>query len=398
MATKPRKDWTLLIFMAGDNDLDQEGERDLAQMKSVDTGGRVNLVVQFDRAETGRNTRRYALRHGSSLVSDGVENLGETNCGDPQVLEDFLLWGIREYPATRLMVVIWNHGGGTDDTDHFASGMRALHVPAKPRRRQLFTTPQRVNGGTRRKIAVDNDAQDFLDNIELKRVFANVSAVLKRPIDILGMDACLMSMVEIGWQLRGTVQFMVGSQDDEPGAGWPYHTLLGELAANPSMKPAQLAQAIVATYLVFYPPEQPVTQSACEIAKLPLVIAAVDALGKALLARLDGSTFDQAILAARLQTRQFANPDFVDLHHLCGSLGARTADPEVQAACAKVQAALAQAVIADAHPAAAVTNAHGLSIYFPLADRAPLYSTLDFTADCAWGAFLARFIPQLHPT
>ena len=88
-----------------------------------------------------------------------------------------------------------------------------------------------------RGIAYDDQAQDFLDNIELKKVLANIRKKLKRNIDILGMDACLMSMVEVAYQMRDAVDYSVGSEESEPNEGWPYDRILKALAANPAMTP-----------------------------------------------------------------------------------------------------------------------------------------------------------------
>ena len=60
-----------------------------------------------------------------------MQNLKETNTGDPKVLADFLQWGLTEYPAKRTMVVLWNHGSGWDDTDIYAEARkRGLNPPA----------------------------------------------------------------------------------------------------------------------------------------------------------------------------------------------------------------------------------------------------------------------------
>ena len=32
--------------------------------------------------------------------------------GDTAVLTDFLRWGVKEYPANHMGVILWNHGGG----------------------------------------------------------------------------------------------------------------------------------------------------------------------------------------------------------------------------------------------------------------------------------------------
>jgi hypothetical protein len=110
-ATKPANlaDWTILIYMAGDNDLDDFGGDDLAEMKKVGSSDRIHVLVQRDTAAAGVPARRYRARKGTSAESDVVQNIGETNTGDPKVLADFLKWGRTKYPAKRTMAVLWNH-------------------------------------------------------------------------------------------------------------------------------------------------------------------------------------------------------------------------------------------------------------------------------------------------
>src|SRR6185369_18078988 len=101
-----------------------------------------------------------------------------------------------------------------------------------------------------------------LDNIELKKVLTGIKKKLSRKIDILGMDACLMSMVEVYYQMRGLADYSVGSEESEPGDGWPYDRILKALAAKPAMTPEELAKAIVSQYLASYKSGDNVTQSA----------------------------------------------------------------------------------------------------------------------------------------
>ena len=56
----------------------------------------------------------------------------------------------------------------------------------------------------------------------LKQVLSAVQTRLGITLDILGMDSCLMSMVEICYELRGLVKFLVSSQSMTPNPGWPY--------------------------------------------------------------------------------------------------------------------------------------------------------------------------------
>lgn len=121
--------WTILVYLAGDNNLDGAGVADLLEMKKTGSSGAVNVVAQFDRAGHKGTTKRYLLRKGTSLAADAVADLGETNTGAPGVLKEFLTWGIKTYPAQHYAVVLWNHGAGWDDLESLC-GRRRL-----PRRR-----------------------------------------------------------------------------------------------------------------------------------------------------------------------------------------------------------------------------------------------------------------------
>ena len=243
-----KKKWTLMVWMAGDNNLESFGTKDLLEMKRVGSTDDVDVLVQFDRQSDDR-TRRYHVKAGGAIDDDVVEELGETNSGDPAVAVDFFRWGMQRCPSERVLTVLWNHGSGVDDTDIYARATRgggAARGPAQPvraavrtvaasrHRRALFSTT--IDAAlSDRAIAFDDTSRDFLDTLELKRVLLEASREAGRAIDLVGFDACLMNMVEIAHQLRGTTDFIVGSEDIEPGDGWPYDRVLEALNANPSM-------------------------------------------------------------------------------------------------------------------------------------------------------------------
>src|SRR5262249_9548142 len=152
---------------------------------------------------------------------------------DPRVAIDFFTWGITRCPAKRYLTVIWNHGSGIDETDVYRSARRKggvahrrLRTALNNRfRRSLFSgtlaAALRTPDGNARAIAYDDSSRDFLDNMELARVLAAVKKKLGRKIDLMGFDACLMNMVEVAYELRGSADFIVGSEEIEPGDGWP---------------------------------------------------------------------------------------------------------------------------------------------------------------------------------
>ncbi len=421
-----KKNWTVMVYLAGDNNLDGAGVVDLNEMKRVGSTARFNVLAQFDRAGSKTQTTRYYLRKGTSLAKDAMQKLGETNMGDPKVLEDFVAWGVTKYPAEHYLLVLWNHGAGWDDANLFEGDVFSGAAPPVSRKKQPVPTRGPVTTGARalsftpmraglartrralfrttvgaavrdRAIAFDDQAQDFLDNIELKRVMARIKRKLRRKVDILGMDACLMSMVEVAYQMRDTAEYSVGSEETEPGDGWPYDRILRALAAKPGMAPEELSKTIVTEYLASYGPGENVTQSAMRLAKLKELASAVDGLGKALKNALANSASRGALMTVRAQVQEYSRPydDYCDLLDLCALLEKHVSDEAVRTTCAGVKQAAQSAILVAGYKGAAVDNSKGISIYFPKRKLSPLYKTLDFTKASAWDEFLAAYLASL---
>lgn len=421
----PPAEWTLLIYMAGDNDLDSFGGKDLTEMKKVGSSDKLHIIVQRDTAKAGQQACRYRVRKGTKIADDVVQNLGRINTGDPAVLKDFLEWGLKNYPAKRTMAVLWNHGSGWDDTDIYEEARRrSLNpVPAAPppviagaRRRAVLPpggprpaafvqrrrhTRKRMRSpffltawqtgvvrGQRRAIAFDDDAQDFLDSVEMKNVFTAVVKKVGRPFDVIGMDACLMSMVETGLQVQKSGTICCGSQEIEPGDGWPYDRILAKLAANPAMDGKALTSLIAKEFVASYSRDEPVTQSAFTLAALPKVAQAANALG-ALLSKAwnkaDGKA-RRAVASARFDSQGYDHEDYVDLQDFAEKLAAEY--PPAAAAAKAIQKAITACVFANHALHRKVKNSRGLSIYLPAGrEVSPLYRKLDFGKG-GWAAFL----------
>jgi hypothetical protein len=415
------KEWTVMVYLAGDNNLDSAGVIDLKEMKTVGSTDRINVIAQFDRQGKDIATNRYYIRKGGTLAKDVVGSLGETNMGDPRVLEDFIKWGNKNYPAEHYLLVVWNHGNGWNDENVYriARSMMKLNIrrrgevvlPAKGAAKDSVSIRRiRAIGGKKfrhalfhtsimkaiatRGIAYDDDAQDFLDNIEMKRLLASAKKILKRKIDILGMDACLMSMAEVVYQLRDSVSLAVGSEEVEPGDGWPYNRILAKLTKKPAMMPNELATAIVNEYLASYPANAGVTQSACDLSKSGLLASAVDQLSDGLNSHLSDTTERAKIVECRLQAQAYESPDYIDLYDFCDLLEGKTGFDDIRIACSEVKNAIQGGgiVIRSGYKGKNVKHSNGLSIYFPQKRLSSLYATLDFTKKTSWGKFLERCI------
>ncbi len=421
------KQWTVMVYLAGDNNLDGAAVTDLNEMKQVGSTSSVDLIAQLDRKGGGGTSKRYHLKEGGALEADRVEDLGETNTGDPAVLESFLRWGMKNYPAKRFLVILWNHGSGWDDEDIYRTARRGMGlgitrrgqvmtpssdgpeksisvrrvrtVSGKPLRRALFNTTiaTAIRPGARnRAIAFDDTSKDFLDNIEMKKVLLAVTTDLKRKIDILGMDACLMSMAEVAYQVRDSVDVTVGSEEVEPGDGWPYDTVLKELAARPEMTPQQLAVLIVDKYLASYSADSDVTQAACDLSKCGALAGAMDKLAKALMPAFSDPKVRGAIFEARDQVQDYDVEDYVDLYNFCDLLAGKVPDGSVRTACQGMLDTIRKPgfVLGSGYKGAKMQHSYGVSVYFPRKEISPLYATLDLTKEIAWERFLKKYADE----
>ena len=425
-------DWTVMVYLAGDNNLDGSGVADLREMKKVGSSASINVIAQFDRAGSRGTSKRFYLRKGTELPKDAVQDLGETDTGDPKVLCDFFRWGVKHYPARHYLLVIWNHGSGWDDSnlyanhgDYFsgdpppiarkgvvmnAEGSVAKAQPRKARpiamaqarsairraHRALFAST--VDTMVRsRAIAFDDQAKDFLDNMELKRALGEMKKLLGRPLDLIGFDACLMAMLEVNYQIMATARYAVGSEEEEPGNGWPYDRILKALAKKPAMAPDELARTVVAQYAASYGVGDGVTLAAVDLGQGDSLAAAVEELGRSLLAQVGKQSEVTLLSAVRAKVQEYSAPydDYVDLVDLCDGLQRLLGDAAVTKACAAVKQAVAKMVLASAAKGSGVARSHGVSIYFPKHKVCALYGKLDFGKKNAWAKFIAAYTKQV---
>jgi len=347
--------WTVLVYMNGDNNLERYALADLNELEQVGGSGEVEVLVQLDRcpgydSSNGDWTgaRRYRLlpdgesgRIGSELLAE----LGEVDMGSPATLADFVRWGQALLPAERSALVIWGHGTGW------------LPAPPLP--------------GVRPAVSIDDTNGSGLSPQELAQALAGTR------LDLVLLDACLMSMVEVGYELRGP-GVMVASQDSPPATGYPYHRFLGELTSDPSMSTPAAASLLVD--LLVAEQGSSVEAAAVDLAQMPAVGQAVGSLAEALLVTPGAAA---AFERARLGSPQMAIADNRDLWALAAGLAGAEG---LAAPASQVRAALEAAVI---HRAGRI-GLHGLSIYAPPpGSYQASYGALALSRDTRWDEWLA---------
>ena len=392
--------WTVMVYMAGDNNLDGAALRDIEEMARVGSTKDVNVLVQLDRLED-KKTRRFQITKGGGYDRDCVETFDETNTGDPKVLEDFLTWSAERYPAERYFLILWNHGSGWWEEARSRAAVRRTpdaRLRRSASRSSLFChktdTPAPT---THRSICYDDHSGgDALDNRELKDVLARACAVIGKKIDILGMDACLMTMVEVAWQLRDSVEILVGSEIEEPNDGWPYAGIIAFLTAKPKSKTHIVAKEVVKQYIASYRDEgESVTQSAINTAATVEIVQTLNPLAAEILSDFDKNR--KLIQWAWDRSPKFYDDNYLDLYAFTRKLRSKSKDRErlrekADALIATLKTGKARAILCQGKLGREVAGTKGLSIYFPADSINPAYRGLDFANDCRWAVFLERVL------
>ena len=401
--------WLVMLYQdADDKVLEQDIFIDLNEAEKVGSSDRVHIVAQVDRYKGGfegngswSDTRRYFVTQDDDLQtvhSEVVENLGEVNMADGQSLVDFVTWAVQTYPASKHALILSDHGmgwpGGWSDSGGGGSVDRSIPMTA-------------ALGDQIYLMELDQALDQALSQSGIDK------------FELIGMDACLMSHLEVLSALQPHGRYMVASQETEPSLGWAYTSFLQDLVDQPQMDGRRLSELIVDSYIKddqrivdnqarqeFLNQGRPmssfftslggpsaaqlaqqlqdtVTLSAVDLQAVDPLVAAVDDLALAL-----KNENQNDVARARTYAQSFTNifgnqvpPSYIDLGNFTGHLSGLFGSSPVSQAADAVRLALSQAVIAEKHgPKRA--GATGISIYFPNSTmyRSPVSGPASYTA------------------
>ncbi len=373
-AKRPTPDWSLLCYMAADNDLSPYGMQDIRELTSHGRPENLHIGIELD-TRGGSGSIRYEVSapdfagRSHRMV---IDRLPEQDSGDFKTLRNFLDWGIRRADAANRFVVIWGHGMGRAVAPDFQSmgGSIGIRELADAFQQAGFRRAARTNG-------------------------PNWSRREEGRIAILGFDACNMASLENAWSLRDTAQMIVASQEKVPAPGWPYQSLIDAeavLAGDRSRRKSaagdvgrarldKIAKKILKSYIDTYKALgiTAVTQSAIYTDALSKLVMQTNDLGCVLADALGGRSVKKARAVralcddARLYVQGFHLGAYVDLGHLCSLLlesGALPSDAAKLASQIKSTIEKGDAVQSvvggkGRRSNAEVANATGLSIWFP---------------------------------
>jgi hypothetical protein len=324
-------EWSMLIFIEGRNNLNTYAKKNIQDMMSVGSSDRVNVLVQWYQPD--QKTWRYKIEKSRIVPHGFVERKLPIDCG--RDLVDFMEWGVKNFPAKHYCLILWDHGLGIMDP-RWKTGQTGLEFAGRqsnsfacassdnPRTQipgittdihtHQFKSCQRGHRG----ILFNDIDRTYMTNQDMVQAFSKIKTEILggKNIDVVGMDACFMSMLEVLYQVRNYADFLVGSEEVELAQGWSYGPLLAGLLSF-SLTPEQLAESIVLTFEHYYKPRTELyTQSAIDLKNVEVVRENLDDIIACLrdCIRSNEQLTWYLINRARRRCQQFTTPAFIDLH------------------------------------------------------------------------------------
>ncbi len=328
---KGKDEVTIMVYMCG-TDLESRsgmGTSDLQEMLNADLGDKVNLLVYTGGCKSWKNNvvsnsvnQIYQIKNGKMQLLKEEKAVSMT---DPGTLTGFIKWCAKNYPANRNQLIFWDHGGGS------ISG---------------YGYDEKFKSSGSMNLAEINQA---LKNSKVT-------------FDFVGFDACLMATLENALMLTPYADYMIASEETEPGVGWYYTDWLTALGENTSMSTIEIGKNIVDDFVNTCATKcrgQKTTLSVVDLAELEATVPEeFKAFSKSASELIQDNEY-QTVSDARYNTREFATSnaiDQVDLVHLAQNMGTEAGEDLAEALLGAVK---------YNRTSSNMTNAYGLSIYFP---------------------------------
>ena len=323
---------TMMVYMCG-TDLESKygmASSDLSEMAAAKYGDDVNIIVYTGGCK-GWKTKGISNNVNQIYqVKDGglkllVQDDGAKAMTDPNTLSSFIKYCSKNYPANRNELILWDHGGGSvsgygyDEKNKSSGSMGLSGID---------------------KALTDGGVQ----------------------FDFVGFDACLMATAETALMLNDHADYLIASEETEPGIGWYYTNWLNKLGKDTSMPTVEIGKNIVDDFVAACGkkcPSSATTLSVIDLAEFSNTVPKnLSEFSKSVSAKITAQDY-KSVSTARNNTREFAKQskiDQVDLVDLADKVGT----PEGQELCKALKGAVKYNLTSKS-----MTNAYGVSIYFP---------------------------------
>lgn len=438
------KEWTIMIYMAGDNNLSVDMAYAMEQIKGIAGDGESapNLFVYYDgnspaiptlycdfsRSKDPKYVRSYTVPDKLISVPPKINE----NAADSRSVINFVDWCLNKVEvedengevlygrrARRYAMIFSGHSLGFADIGLF----RDESAGKSMKMRDLFFMLQRLTS-TESELAADAK-KSKLRGDELAR---ETTLLVGQKLDILGFDSCVMGMLEVGYQFSQVAKTMIASEGSVPNAGWTYAQILACLAQGDSAHCGSEAVAghfvkqFIKTQDAYTVGGLSVDMAAWDLSKIEPLAVAFDGLSADLLACFDQPDsriyrhMQRALLHVHWSCQSYMYDQNVDLGDFCelldrecaalldelGSDGTESI-AYVRESCRKVLDALREAVILCGFSGGGYQYSNGVSIFFPwsregYAVSQQNYEDLFFIQDVgrdrkiSWAGFLKKYL------
>ncbi len=330
---------TIMVYMCG-TDLESKSgmaTSDLSEMaKATIDDSKVRILVCTGGCSKWQNSIiSSSVNQIYQVKSGGVEkiddNFGKSAMTDPDNLGQFIAWCKQNYSATRYELICWDHGGGT------LSG--------------YGYDEKYPNSGS---MSIDK-----------------IGTALKEggcQFDFIGFDACLMANLETAVTVEPYADYLIASEETEPGYGWYYTDWLTQLSENTSADTLTIGKTICDTFTSDNAERtrgDSTTLSVIDLAEASGTIPdAFSSFSKSLDKAVSGTDY-QSVADARAAAREFAASegiDQIDLINFCDTLATTES---------KALASALRSIVKYNMTSSDMNGSLGVSIYFP-------YQQLDY--------------------
>jgi hypothetical protein len=337
------------------------------EMEAVGSTSKFNVVAELGRIKGHSSSdgdwtgaRRYYVKADLSwtpwkIHSTVLMEIPKVNMGDWKHLVDFVKWAKNSFPAKRYMLIIWNHGSG------WLKGF-----PVKDRK----------------GISYDDETGNNIDTPQLGIALSKMGH-----IDILAMDACLMQMAEVAYEVKDNVDYVVASEETEPGKGYSYDVILRSLLFRPDMASVELGKVVVNAYgnsnIIGIPRHG--TQSLIDTRKLDELAKFTDDF----IGSLMSANLKSVVKTAREKTQKYEIKDNKDFYHFVENIVKETDSAVIQSK-GKILMNIIKdhVVIHNRTSLLPLSHSHGIAIYIPDGWYDRDYDELKWAKQSAWDDFI----------
>ena len=381
-------EWTIMVYMDGDNDLESNIIEDFDEMAAIGSTDRINVVALADTMTYTEGTHWYFIEQGDVPID--VENgthacdcdefaggcPGELNMGDGNTLEYFITTAVANAPAENYMLVLWDHGAS------WYGVCEDWSAPPLPDGSYDRLTIDEISG------AVEAAYDTVLPEGALK---------------IVDFDACLMSAVEVAYEIRNLSEYMVAAVTTIARPGFQWEWLLEDINALADTTPRAVGETMVDSFMEFYSECSGSGVGGYPYASLSLidlsavedlVLEGVNDMASVLLEYAEENTQKSIIQTTERKTPQIQYlgelDPFVDLGLFATALAEYL--PDMEPVAEKIVELVRDAVVYFdfvTGDSGACMNTMGISIYYTCAvGHLTDYGMLAFGEDTLWDEFL----------